>query len=113
MSRTRLLITLMSILIISGFAVSKVYGETTIAVDGSGGADYTSIGEAVYNANNGDTILVYTGTYTENVNVKKPLIIKSKSGNPNDIIVLAADPGDHVLYTLHRHNLSFFKPLKP
>ena len=98
MSRTRLLITLMSILVISGFAVSNVYGETTIAVDDSGGADYTSIREAIYNANDGDTILVYTGTYTENVNVTKQLSIKSESGNPDDTIVQAADPNDHVFY---------------
>ena len=98
MSRTRLLITLMSILIISGFAVSNVYGETTIAVDYGGGADYTSIREAVYNANDGDTILVYSGTYTENVNVAKQLTIKSESGNPDDTIVLADDPNNHVFY---------------
>jgi len=98
MSRTRLLITLMSILVISGFAVNAVYGETTIMVDDSGGADYTSIQEAVYNADDGDTILVYSGTYTENVNVAKPLTIKSESGNPDDTIVHAAHPNDHVFY---------------
>ena len=98
MRRTRLIAAVIGILAISGFAVSNVYGETTITVDDSGGADYTSIREAVYNANDGDTILVYTGIYTENLDVKKQLTIKSESGNPDDTIVQAADTGDHVFY---------------
>ncbi|MEA1945424.1 MAG: NosD domain-containing protein, partial [Euryarchaeota archaeon] len=98
MIATRLIVTVIGILVISGFAVNGVYGETTITVDDSGGADYTSIQEAVYNANDGDTILVHAGTYTENVDVKKQLTIKSESGNPDDTIVHAANPNDHVFY---------------
>ena len=98
MRATKLIVTVIWILIISCFAVSNVYGETTITVDDSGGANYTSIQDAVNNANDGDTILVYTGTYTENVDVKKRLIIKSDSGNPDDTIVQAADPDDHVFH---------------
>ena len=98
MRATKLIVTVIWILVISGFAVSNAYGETTITVDDSGGANYTSIQDAVNNANDGDTILVYTGTYTENVDVKKRLIIKSDSGNPDDTIVQAADPDDHVFH---------------
>ncbi len=98
MRATKLIVTVIGILVVSGFAVSNVYGETAITVDDSGGADYTSIQDAVYNANDGDTILVYTGTYTENVNVTKQLTIKSESGSPDDTIVRAADPNDHVFY---------------
>lgn len=98
MRATKLIVTVIWILVISGFAVSNAYGETTITVDDSGGANYTSIQDAVNNANDGDTILVYTGTYTENVDVKKRLIIKSESGNPDDTIVQAADPDDHVFH---------------
>jgi len=98
MRATKLIVTVIGLLIISCFAVSNVYGETTITVDDSGGANYTSIQDAVNNANDGDTILVYTGTYTENVDVKKRLIIKSDSGNPDDTIVQAADPDDHVFH---------------
>ena len=98
MRATKLIVTVIWILVISCFAVSNVYGETTITVDDSGGANYTSIQDAVNNANDGDTILVYTGTYTENVDVKKRLIIKSDSGNPDDTIVQAADPDDHVFH---------------
>jgi len=69
---------------------------STVTVDDSGGANYTTIQEAVNNANNGDTILIYSGTYTENVIVNKWVTIRSKSGNPDDTIVQAADPRDHI-----------------
>ena len=44
---------------------------------------------AVGNANTGDTVIVYLGTYTENMDVNKGLTIISKSGNPSDTIVQA------------------------
>lgn len=39
----------------------------TITVDDEPDSDYTSIQSAVNNANDGDTILIYLGTYVENV----------------------------------------------
>ncbi|WP_164997740.1 S-layer protein domain-containing protein [Methanolobus psychrotolerans] len=44
------------------------------------GANYSSIQGAVNNANTGDTILVYPGTYHENVDVGKQLNIMSTDG---------------------------------
>ena len=95
---TRIISAIIWILVISGFAVSTVYGEAIIMMDDSGGANYTSIQDAVNNANGGAKILVHTGTYTENVNVTKPLTTQSESRNPDDAVVLAADPDDHVFY---------------
>ncbi|WP_167879286.1 S-layer protein domain-containing protein [Methanococcoides vulcani] len=69
-----------------------------ITVDDSGGQDYATIQAAVGNATDGDTILVYPGTYTENVYVNKELTFISQSGNPFDTIVQAADPNNHVFY---------------
>ena len=60
------------------------------------GADFTTIQDAVDAASEGDTIIVYPGTYVENVDVDKRLTIQSNSGNPADTIVSAANPDDHV-----------------
>jgi parallel beta-helix repeat protein len=69
-----------------------------ITVDDSGSANYTSIQAAINAASPGNTILVYPGTYTENVDVNKEVIIKSYSGNPDNTIVKAASSNDHVFY---------------
>jgi parallel beta-helix repeat protein len=44
----------------------------------------------------GHTITVDAGVYTENVNVTKPLTIKSTSGNPADTIVQAANSSNYI-----------------
>ncbi len=60
-------------------------------------ADFEFIKAAVNAAHNGDTILVYASTYTENVDVDKTNItIRSESGNPFDTIVRAASSSDDV-----------------
>ena len=64
-----------------------MYGEETILaipqeppgppewiyVDDDGGADYTSIQEAIDNSNDGDTVYVYSGYYNEQVVVDKSI----------------------------------------
>ncbi|WP_292471328.1 NosD domain-containing protein [Methanolobus sp.] len=67
----------------------------TITVDDSGGADYTSIQDAVNAATAGDTILVSQGTYNENVDVNKQVTITSKDGAQVTNVV-AATGNDHV-----------------
>ena len=64
--------------------------------NGSEGNPYKTIQKGVNMANNGDTVLVKPGTYTENVDINKPLTIRSTSGNPKDTIVEAANANDHV-----------------
>jgi len=81
------------VIITSGVPVTSA---DIITVNDDGGSDYILIQAAVDNANTGDTVIVYPGTYTENVNVNKGLTIISESGNPDDTVVQAANPKDHI-----------------
>jgi len=71
----------------------------TITVDDDGGADYTRIQDAINDANSGDTVFVYNGTYYENVVVDKTidLIGEDKDttivdgGGSGDVIYASAD----------------------
>jgi parallel beta-helix repeat protein len=87
----------LSILILVFFVfITGPASADTLTVDITGSGDYTSIQAAVNNASDGDTIIVYQGTYTENVNVNKELTIVSESDNPEDTIIQAEDSTDHV-----------------
>ena len=59
--------------------------------------DYATLQDAIDSASEGDSILVADGTYTENVNVYKPLTIKSQNGYASTTFV-AADQNDHVFH---------------
>ena len=49
------------------------YGRGTLYVGGSGPGNYSSIQAAIDDANNGDTVFVYNGTYNEWITVDKSL----------------------------------------
>ena len=59
----------------------SVTSAAIIPVDDDGSSDYISIQTAVDNAKDGDTIIVYPGTYTENMDANKGLTIISKLVN--------------------------------
>ena len=62
-------------------------GAATLTVNASGGADYTRIQDAIDKANNGDTILVYSGFYYEHVVVNKQLILRGiDNGNGKPVV---------------------------
>ncbi|MEL4304424.1 NosD domain-containing protein [Methanococcoides sp. LMO-2] len=89
----------MIFVVLLAFITIGTASADTITVNNSTGtiANYTSIQDAVDAAINGDTILVYSGTYTEIVSVDKELTIESDSGNPDDTIVLITSPSNYVI----------------
>jgi len=70
--------------------------------------DATHVGtiqEGVDNATTGDTIYVYDGTYYENVNVYKQVIIRSYYADPLNTIVNAPNPNKDV-FNVHISNVT-------
>jgi len=59
-------------------------------------ADFTKIQDAVDAATSGDTIIVYPGTYTENIDVNKDHLTISSENGAHSTIVQAANSDDHV-----------------
>jgi parallel beta-helix repeat protein len=76
-----------------------------ITVDDSGSGNYTTIQDAINAANDTDTILVYNGTYIENVDVNKSVIIISQSEDPANTKVQAASSADYV-FNVTRDNVT-------
>ena len=87
------------LLLVLGAAVTQA-GAAVFTVGNSGEGNYTSIQEAVNNAQNGDTILVSPGAYRENVNVNKELAIISSTDLSGDVMnrtyVIGAVPTNDV-----------------
>ena len=85
---------LATLLVISaGIAGAKIIAaDGPIVVDQSGGGHYTTIGEAVAAAKDGDQILVKPGTYVEAVVIDKDITLRGE-GPVEDIVISAPEDG--------------------
>ena len=75
--------------------IAQTRTQSIIYVDDSGGADFTTIQEAINAANNSDTIYVYSGTYYENIVINKTINLEGE--NPETTIIDGKNLGDVVL----------------
>ena len=86
--------TLLISLMVAGAGVAGsrlLAADGTIVVDQSGGGTVKTIGEAVARAEDGDTILVKTGTYDESVTVTKDVTIRGDGDRADVIVELSAE----------------------
>ena len=90
------MIVLLSVLVLT-VILRQGQGET-ITVDDNGDADHSSIQEAVDEAQDGDTILIYSGDYSENIQVRKRVTI---TGEDRDTTRITGKDNAYVLEILH------------
>ncbi len=77
-----------------------------VVVDINGVGNYTSIQAAIDGSSNGDTIIVLSGVYNENLLINKTLTIVSKTGDPIDVTIKAPRP-DVVAVEIDANNAVF------
>ena len=70
----------------------------TVTVDWNATGDYTSIQDAINNSNPGDSILVLSGNYNENLLIDKTLSITSESQNPDTVTIRPIDNQSYAIY---------------
>ena len=71
-------------------------------------ADYATIQAAVNAAATGDTIMVQSGTYYENVNVNKALILQGEDSGSGQPVVDAGRSGDAIILSANNSTLQDF-----
>jgi parallel beta-helix repeat protein len=85
-------------LVIISTVPTAISEGNTIYVDDDGGADYTSIQDAVDTASDGDKVYVYSGTYHEHVKINTSIVLQGEDkestiidagGNLSAVIVTA------------------------
>jgi nitrous oxidase accessory protein len=97
-----------ALLLVLGVASTQA-DAAVFTVGSNGEGNYTSIQEAVRNAQNGDTILVSPGVYRENIKVDKGLTILSSTDLSGDMMnrtyVIGAIPAEDV-FTIRSNNVT-------
>jgi parallel beta-helix repeat protein len=103
-------ILLVGFTLIQPIKICEASGNT-IYVDDSGGANYTTIKEAIEAAYSGDTIYVYNGIYNENFEISKSLTLTGE--NRENTIINGAATGNIVKITANYVNISGFTIQNP
>ena len=98
------------------FILLTTQSRTILYVGGTGPNNYTTITDAVSNANNGDTIYVYTGSYTEHLTINKEIILVGENrentlidgGTSNNVIKITANNVTVSGFTLHHGSIGIY-----
>lgn len=88
---------ILGILIISSLFIIGISSGRTIVVDDDGPADYSTIEDAISNADDGDVIRVYNGTYNEQFRVHDKITLRGNGsaetiidwGGENNVIIVS------------------------
>ena len=79
------------------------FDGNTLYVGGDGPGNYTSIQHAVNDANDGDTVFVYNGTYIENIHIEKSLNIIGQGRETTFVYNL--NPSEYGVFHLKESNI--------
>lgn len=105
MSYEKIILGVTGLLILLNVPVDAGLTEITVCPVG---CNYTKIQDAINNASDGDTILVYSGTYYENVDVNKKLILSGKDTGGGPPVVDAGRTGSAITLSVDGINLDGF-----
>jgi hypothetical protein len=93
MRKTRTtLITAIAISLLAGSAVG-VAAEVTHVVAQDGSGDFTTISDAVVAAQDGDTIMVRPGTYTEAITIDKDITLMGDGEDASEVVMHIPEDG--------------------
>jgi len=83
--------------------IQQTRSGKTLVVNATGGGDYTSIQWAVDNASDGDTILVESGVYIEQININKSISLVGSmdecivDGNRSGTVIIVSSDGVEIM----------------